>query len=192
MYRISLGILFTAVVLLPSVARAQRSAGLSPDRDVRDTPELGNRISTGSQQPLSRSRLSVVFAPSLRQSVELDKPVPSVVTSQVGVHPGLRLPHDGTAAEYQWSESASHLNESSKVDTSSHQSNRTTHIVIGVVAGVVGGVLLGKSVDKGRAGCGHEQSGGGTCDWGSGVYEPLFGAIGGAIGGVVGALLPHN
>jgi len=191
MYRISLGILFTAVVLLPSVARAQQAAGLSPDRDMRDTPELGNRISTGSQQPLSRSRLSVVFAPSLRQSVELDKPVPSVVTSQVGVHPGLRLPHDGTAAEYQWSESASHLNESSKVDTSSHQSNRTTHIVIGVVAGVVGGVLLGKSVDKGRAGCGHEQSGR-TCDWGSGVYEPLFGASGGAIGGVVGALLPHN
>ena len=53
------------------------------------------------------------------------------------------------------------------------------------------GVLLGKSVDKGTTGCGQERSGA-FCDWGSGLYEPVFGAIGAVVGGIVGALLPHD
>jgi hypothetical protein len=191
MYRVSLRVLFTTIVLLPGLARAQRSPGVLRDIGVRNAPDIGNRISTGSRQPLGRSGLSVVFAPTLRQPVESDNPVPLVVTSQFGIHSVSQSPRDRTTTGYHWAVSSLQLGESSKVDTSSHHRNRTTHIVIGVVAGVVGGVLLGKSVDKGRAGCGEERSGA-TCDWGSGLYEPLFGVIGGAIGGVVGALVPHS
>ena len=83
--------------------------------------------------------------------------------------------------------------ESAGADSTSHKSNRSRHIAIGVVAGLVGGVLVGKAVDGGRAGCGNEQrGGGGTCDWGSGLYEPVLGLVGAVIGGIVGAILPHT
>jgi hypothetical protein len=86
MYRVSLRVLFTTIVLLPGLARAQRSPGVLRDIGVRNAPDIGNRISTGSRQPLGRSGLSVVFAPTLRQPVESDNPVPLVVTSQFGIH----------------------------------------------------------------------------------------------------------
>ena len=83
--------------------------------------------------------------------------------------------------------------EVNATDSINHESNRSRHIVIGVVAGLVGGVLVGKAVDGGRAGCGNEQrGGGGTCDWGSGLYEPILGLVGAVIGGIVGAILPHT
>ena len=80
---------------------------------------------------------------------------------------------------------------SASADSTAHVGNRSMHIAIGVVAGMVAGVLLGKSVDKGTAGCGHEQSGS-VCTWGSGLYVPVFGLVLGAVGGVIGAFVPHN
>lgn len=175
--------------LLPSLAAAQqRSASLSPDAGVRYVPDSISGMSNDSQPSVDRSGVSAMFGPIMRSSAQ---PAALAVARQFGVHSDSRLPHASTVAESQWFGSASQLSESSKADTNSHESNRSMHVVIGVVAGVVAGVLLGKAVDKGNAGCLHEQSGM-TCTWGSGLYAPVLGIIGGAIGGVVGGYLPHN
>ena len=168
------------LIFLPSLAGAQRTG-------VRWILDPAGSLSVDSQAAAGRTVESAGFPLAPGASAQ---PPALAVIRQFGAHPDSRLPHASTVAEHHWLGSASQLSESSKADTSSHESNRSMHVVIGVVAGVVAGVLLGKAVDKGRAGCDNEQSGK-TCDWGSGLYEPVFGAIGGLIGGVVGASLPH-
>jgi hypothetical protein len=189
MRRISTRLVFTTLAFLPGILGAQqRSASFSPDADVRYVSESVRSMRADSQRTVDRAGVSVVFGPIVRSSAQ---PAALAAVRQFGVHYDSRLPHANPIAEFQWLSSASRVSESSQADTNGHESNRSMHIVIGVVSGVVAGVLLGKAVDKGRAGCGHEQSGT-TCDFGSGLYEPLLGLIGGAIGGIVGASFPHN
>lgn len=175
-------------VLLPGLGRAQQSNVLSHGVGAGDTLNLGQRPSTESQRPVDSYEPSMSVATLVRPAGEPDKLTPLVT---FGGNPDSRISVVGTAASYHWNEAALHLRESSQADTGAHQGNRTMHIVVGAVAGVLGGVLLGKSVDKGRAGCGQERSGA-VCDWGSSLYEPVFGAIGAVVGGIVGALLPHD
>ena len=189
MRRIYLRVWLTMIVLLPSLGQAQQSNVLSHGVGVGDTLELGQRIRTESQRPGDGYEPSMSVATLLRPAVEPDKRTPLVA---FGGDSDSRMSAVGTAGSYRWHDAALHLRESIQADTSTHQSNRGMHIVVGAVAGILGGVLLGKSVDKGTAGCGHEQSGGGACDWGSGLYEPVLGAIGAVVGGIVGALIPHD
>jgi len=185
MRRISLCTLLTTLVLLPSLAVAQRTGAAFSVSGVRWIPEPTGSMSIDSQLAMGRTEKSAESVPAPDTS---DQQTAPAVLRQFGVHSDLQLPHGSTVSRHASLGLAS-LSESSKADTSSHDSNRSMHVVIGVVAGVVAGVLLGKAVDKGRAGCGREQSGT-TCDWGSGLYEPVFGAIGGLLGGVAGAFLP--
>lgn len=113
----------------------------------------------------------------------------AVIPPQLGVHAESRLTAS-SAVGYRLPASV-FPPTSASADSTAHVGNRSMHIAIGVVAGMVAGVLLGKSVDKGTAGCGHEQSGS-VCTWGSGLYVPVFGLVLGAVGGVIGAFVPHS
>ena len=191
MRRIYLHAWLTTMVLLPSLGHAQQPNVLSQDLGAGDTVELGQGISARSQRSLESNELTLAAARLPGPAFDAEEQAPFAATGRFGGYPDSRWSAGSTTASHSWYTAAIHPRESSHADTNAHPSSRTMHIVVGAVAGVLGGVLLGKSVDKGTAGCGQEQSGA-FCDWGSGLYEPVFGAIGAVVGGVVGALLPHD
>ena len=187
MRRESLHLLLIASVLVPTVTGAQRPVEFTGV--VTASSELGNSSGTEPLRPLDRIQRLAVLSATPRAALSASTPAAAAAARQFGGESDSSLPL--AISEHRRSQSALHMGELSGADTTTQESNRHMHIVIGAVVGLVAGVMLGKTVDKGTAGCGHEQSGL-TCTWGSGLYVPVFGLTGFAIGGVVGALLPHN